>query len=275
MSSPQHKTIYSNQPDNFRDYISKILSFKGLISAFAERDLKVKYASTFLGLGWTILQPLAGLIIFTFFFGFILGWKANDLPYPLYVLSGLLGWNFFSYIVFQGSSSIHDSGEIIKKIYYPKFIMPLSKVLIAFVEVFISFLLLMPLMVWYNVYPNWHLLFLPVAFLFNTICALTLVVWVSSFAYKKRDLLHIIPFLMYFGIWLTPVFFTFETLPEQFQFLWFLNPMSGVVELWRFSLFADWSFSLKYLPSMLIMIPFFLIGLKFYIRKEFFFSDYV
>lgn len=275
MSLSQQKTIYTAQPSNFKTYFFKIIEFKALIKAFALRDLKVKYAETFLGLGWTILQPLAGLAIFTFFFGFILGWEANSLPYPLYVLSGLLGWNFFSYIVYQGSSSVHDAGQIIKKIYYPKFIMPLSKVLVAFVEVFISFLLLFPLMIWYKVYPSWHIFLLPVAFILNIICALTVVVWVSAFAYKKRDLLHIVPFLMYFGIWLTPVFFTFETLPQDFQFLWYFNPMAGVVELWRYSLFSEWGFSLKYLPSLIALFPMFLVGFKIYIKKEFLFSDFV
>lgn len=275
MSIFQHKTIYTAQPDNLKAYLLKLKKFQSLIKAFAERDLKVKYAETFLGLGWTILQPLAGLAIFTFFFGYVLGWEANNLPYPLYVLSGLLGWNFFSYIVFQGSSSIHDSGQIIKKIYYPKFIMPLSKILVAFVEVFISFLLLIPLMIWYDIYPSWHIAFLPIAFFLNVLCALSIVVWVSAFAYKKRDLLHIVPFLMYFGIWLTPVFFTFDTLPQAFQFLWYLNPMAGVVELWRFCLFSEWTFSLKYLPSLLILFPFFLIGFKIYLKKEFLFSDFV
>jgi lipopolysaccharide transport system permease protein len=275
MSLNQQKTVYTAEPNDFKTYIFKIIEFKALIKAFAVRDLKVKYASTFLGLGWTILQPLAGLTIFTFFFGFVLGWKANNTPYSLYVLSGLLGWNFFSYIVFQGSSCIHDGGQIIKEIYYPKFILPLSKVLVAFVEVFVSFLLLIPLMIWYQIYPSWQIIFLPIAFLLTILCALSIVVWVSSFAYKKRDLLHVVPFLMYFGIWLTPVFFTFDTLPEQFQFLWFFNPMAGVVELWRLSLFADWSFSLKYLPSILLMFPVFLIGFKIYIKKEFLFSDFV
>lgn len=122
-----HKVVITSQPDSIIGYIQKIWRYRVLIYVFAKRDLKVKYAQTFLGLGWTILQPLTALLIFTFFFGYVLNWKSENLPYPLYVLTGLLGWNFFSYIVYQGSSSIQDSGNIIKKIYFPKIILPYLK----------------------------------------------------------------------------------------------------------------------------------------------------
>lgn len=275
MSSNQLKTIITPYSDNLINYFKKLWQFRALISVFAVRDLKVKYAQTFLGLGWTIVQPLAGLLVFTFFFGYIVGWKAEGLPFALYVYSGLLGWNFFSYIVFQGTSSVHDSAHIIKKIYYPKFLMPLSKVLVGLVELAINLLLIIPLMIWYGEIPSWKILFLPIPLFFNILSALTLVAWVGAFAYKKRDLLHLIPFLLYFGIWLTPVFFTLDILPQNLQFLWFLNPMAGVVEAWRWSFFSSWNFSLNYLPSMLAVIPLFAIGLKLYSKKEFSFSDFV
>jgi lipopolysaccharide transport system permease protein len=275
MNFSKYKAVYTPFPDTMLQYVSKIWNFRSLISVFAIRDLKVKYAQTILGLGWTIIQPLAGLLIFTFFFGYILGWKANDLPFSLYVYSGLLGWNFFSYIVYQGVGSVHESGHIIKKIYYPKFIMPLSKVLVGMVELVVSFIVIFPLMIYYGKSFSWKIILLPIPVFFNVIMALAIVMWVSAFAYKKRDLLHLVPFLMYFGIWLTPVFFTFEILPENMRFLWFFNPMAGVVEAWRWTIFADWNFNLYYLPAMLLMIPFFLVGMKIYSKKEFEFSDYV
>jgi lipopolysaccharide transport system permease protein len=269
------KTIYTSNPDSPLTYLLKIWRYRSLIKVFAIRDLKIKYADTFLGLGWTIIQPLAGLAIFSFFFGYILGWQAGDLPFTLYVYSGLIAWNFFSYIVYQGVSSVHDSGHLIKKIYYPKFIMPLSKILVAFIELVISFLLIIPLMFWYNQWPSFKLIFILFPLFFNVLCALTLVLWIGAFAYKKRDLLHLVPFLMYFGIWLTPVFFTFETLPQNMQFLWYINPMAGVVEAWRWVIFSEWTFSLWYLPSMIMVSVLFLTGFWLYIKKEFLFSDFV
>lgn len=203
--SVQVKIISSNA-DSLVEYCKKLWQYRALIAVFARRDLKVKYSQTILGLGWTIVQPLTGLLIFTFFFGYIMGWKADGLPYSLYVLSGLLGWNFFTYIVFQGINSVQESGHIIKKIYFPKAVLPLSKVLVALVELSVSFVLLIPLLIWYDHSISWRVVFIPAVLLFNTLIALFLVFITASISYKIRDLFHLVPFLMYFGIWVHPYF---------------------------------------------------------------------
>src|SRR5690606_28983530 len=121
-----------------------------------------------------------GLLIFTFFFGYVLKWKAEGLPYSLYVLSGQLGWNFFAYIVHQGSSSTQEASTIIKKIYFPKAVLPLSKVLVALVELIISFLLIIPLLIWHEQAISWHIIFFPIALLFNALIALFVVFITAS-----------------------------------------------------------------------------------------------
>ena len=111
---------FTNSPDGIELFLKKIWLARSLIFLLAKRDLKVKYSQTILGIGWSIIQPLTGMLVFSFFFGYILNWKIKDVPFPLYVLSGLVGWNFFTYIVISGSSSLQESSSMIKKVYFPK-----------------------------------------------------------------------------------------------------------------------------------------------------------
>ncbi len=268
------KTVITSEPDSLPDYIKKMWRYRALIVAFAKRDLKVKYAQTFLGLGWTVLQPLTALAIFTFFFGYLLRWKSGDLPYSLYVLSGLQGWNFFSYIVYQGTFSVQESGQLIKKIYFPKAILPLSKVYVALIELVISLLLLVPLFLWHGYPVSWRIVLIPILLIFNAAAALFIVFTVASLAYRLRDLFHLVPFLMYFGIWFTPVFFTKEVLPPQISFIWFFNPMASVVEGWRWCLFPGWNYDLHFIPALLASIPLCALGFYLYKKSENAFSDY-
>lgn len=267
-------TIITSKEDTLIQYVKKIWTYRNLIFVFAQRDIKVKYAQTLLGLGWTIIQPVTALLIFTFFFGYILKWEAGGLPYSLYVLSGLLGWNFFSYIVFQGINSIQESAHVIKKIYFPKIVLPLSKVIVALVELAITFLLLIILMIEYEQPVSWKLFFIPAVIFFNTTIALFIVFISASLAYRFRDFFHIIPFLMYFGIWITPVFFLKNILPQQIDFIWYLNPMASVVEAWRWCLFSSYNFDLEFLPAIIIIVPLFICGVYFYCKTENKFTDF-
>lgn len=267
--------VMTSDPDDFFTYFRKIWNYRALIWVFAKRDLKVKYAQTFLGIGWSILQPLTALAIFSFFFGYVLHWKSGDLPFPVYVLSGLLGWNFFSYIVNAGSMSIQDASHTIRKIYFPKSILPFSKVLVAGVELLLSLVLLIPLLIWYDIGISWRIVFIPFVLFFNAICGLALVFWVASFAYRKRDLFHLLPFIVYFGIWLTPVFFTGDFLPGNLGFLVDFNPMANVVSMWRWALFAPVDFEWVWLLNFAIMLLLCISGMYYYNRKESRFTDFV
>lgn len=275
MSTPfKLVTVYTPDPDTPIQYLEKIWNHRLLIITFAKRDLKTRYAQTYLGLGWALLQPLTALAIFTFFFGFVLNWKGDGLPYPLHVLSGLLIWNFFTYIVFQGSQSIQESGQLIRKIYFPKAVLPLSKVVSGLVELSISTILLIPLMLWYGVMPSWRIVLLPLVILFAIALALFIVFTVSALAYRRRDLHHLVPFLMYFGIWTAPIFFTENLLPAEYQFIWTVNPVASLVEIWRYAIFPSHSFDLTYLPALLACLPLLLIGFLIFVRQEGRFSDF-
>lgn len=263
------------EPDGFTEYFQKIWKYRSLIWVFAKRDLKVKYAQTAIGLGWTLLQPLTALIIFTFFFGFLLNWQTEGMAYPVYVLSGLLGWNFFSYTVSAGTVGIQESAHLIKKIYFPKSIIPLSKMLLGLVELGVSLLLLILLLFYFGQSISWKVIFLPIVLLYNVMCALCLVFWISALAYKKRDLFHLIPFLLYFGIWFSPVFFSSDILPPQYVFALDINPMANVVQAWRWSLFDFGEFKWIWGVNFLIVLILLLTGMYVYNKRERSVADYV
>ncbi len=268
------KTI-SSEPDNFITYFKKIWDYKSLIWVFALRDLKVKYAQTLLGISWSVIQPLTGLIMYSFFFGYILKWETDELPFSLYVLSGLIGWNFFTYIIYQGSSSIQDSSQTIKKIYFPKSILPFSKVIVALIELLISTLILIPLIIYYNINLSWNIIWLPIVILFNMLCALTPVFWIAIFAYKKRDLLHLLPYFITFGIWLTPVFFSSNIFPNKLKIIIDLNPIANVIEMWRWMLFGFGSFNKIWLINLFIVSITCITGMYIYNKNEDNFSDFI
>jgi lipopolysaccharide transport system permease protein len=275
MKQDEDVQIMTSNPDGFGKYFQNIWKYRALIWVFAKRDLKVKYSQTFIGLGWTLLQPLTSLIIFTFFFGFLLKWKTDGIDYPVYVLSGLLGWNYFSYVVNAGTFGLQESAHLIKKIYFPKSVIPLSKMLIALVELGVSLLLLIPLLLYFGQGLSWKIIFLPIVLLYNTACALCLVFWISVFAYKKRDLLHLIPFLLYFGIWFSPVFFSSDVLPSEYTFALDINPMANVIQAWRWSLFGYGEFNWYWLVNFFIVLMLLLTGIYVYNRKESELADYV
>lgn len=270
----EHIHVMTPEPDSFLTYFRKIWQYRALIGVFARRDLKVKYAQTFIGLGWTIVQPLTALLIYTFFFGYILNWRSGDIAFPVYVLSGLLGWNFFSYIVHAGSQSVQEASNVIRKIYFPKSILPLSKVIVALVELLLSFTLLIPLLIYYDTGISWKIVFLPLLIFFNALCGLAIVFWIAAFAYKKRDLFHLLPFIIYFGIWFTPVFFTDTLLPAKLRYLLDLNPMSNVVRMWRWMLFEGQPFHWCWILNFGLVCLACVTGMYYYNRRENKFADF-
>lgn len=273
---PQHKIYYKKitaQPDSFIEYLKKVWAYRSLIYTFAMRDLKVKYAQTILGLSWSIIQPATALIIYSFFFGYILGWKTDGLPFPIYVLSGLLGWNLFSYIVYQGSSSIQESSYTIKKVYFPKAILPISKSLIAIFECLVSFIMILPLLYLYDVNISTKLVFLPFVMLANIACGLIPVFWIGSFIHKKRDLIHLIPYLVGFGIWITPIFFTKETLPANVYSVLKYNPMTSIIDMWRWAMWSYGNFDFIWIYNTILILFLSILGLYIFSKKENTFTD--
>ena len=232
------QTIISADDPKFGEYLMKMWRFRGMVLTLAKRDLRIKYAQTALGISWSVVQPLTALVVFTIFFGVLLDVEVGY-PYALFVLSGVICWNLFIYIFTHGSNSLIDNQELIRKLSFPRIVLPISKVLVAFVETILTLLLMVPMIIWAQTPVSSNLIVLPFILIFVALFSLGVGLVLAAATLRYRDLHHIVPFLVNFGIWFTPVFYPVSLIPEQYSDLVYLNPMASLIELTRWSLFND------------------------------------
>ena len=261
--------VISSKPDTLAEYLDKIWQHRSLIVVFAWRDLRIKYAQTWLGLSWTILQPLSAVVIFTLFFSVILQLHSSY-PYILFVLSGILFWGFFNFIFSHGSSSLLSNQDLIRKMNFPKIALPFSKVLMALAEFGITFLLLIAVILFFQIPFRLTMLLMPFVLIPVLLFSLGLALILSSLTIKNRDLFHIIPFLVNFGIWFTPVFYPVSLIPTEYSAysnILFINPVAAGIQLFRWSFFGE---QLNFYVAIGIGISFitFLIGFYFFKNSE-------
>lgn len=263
-----YKIVVSPEPDSIPVYFSKIWKNRALIVAFAWRDLKIKYAQTLIGLGWTIIQPLTALVVYTLFFDYILNIKTEGSPYILFVFSGLACWQLFSYIFLQGSASLIQNQELIRKLSFPRILLPVSKIIVAMVEFAISFLLLMIALLIAGKTPEWRFVLIIFPIVGIITIGLSIALLLSAATIHYRDLHHLVPFLVNFGIWFTPVFYPVTILPHKYAPLLYLNPVAGFIDIFRWCLGIQHTFHHWYLVSAFVTLIVFCFALLFFIRME-------
>ncbi len=237
-----------------------------MIILLAKRDLSIKYAQTILGLAWTLVYPLTAVLVYTVFFSTILKINASY-PYVLFVLSGVLCWGIFSYVFNQAGSSLLSAGEMVKKMHFPKIIIPFSKAVLALVEFSISFVLFVVLLFLFDRPFSWQWLLFPLAILPVLLFAVGSALMLSAGAVKKRDVLYIIPFIVNFSIWFTPVFYPVHIIPEQYQFLLNMNPISSSINIFRFLFFKD-TLDMHSFIGLAIAAVLFMLGIGFFKSVE-------
>lgn len=267
------QTIITGDDPSLSQYLGSIWKYRSFILTLAKRDLKVKYAQTVLGLVWSFLQPLTAVVVFTLFFSVLLQME-TAYPYALFVLSGVLSWGIFNYIFSHGSTSLTGNQDLIRKLSFPKMVLPLSKVVVATVEFSITLLLMIPLFLWFGVPLSWNILAFPIIIFFIILFALGVALIMAAVTLRHRDLQHIIPFLVNFGIWFTPVFYPVSLIPEEYKNWIFINPMASLIGLFRWSLFGD-PISYFALSGIVIAVIFLVIGVLYFRRVEAVISEIV
>lgn len=267
--------VITKERDGAGEYFRKVFRYKNLVFTFAKRDLKIKYAQTLFGVFWVLLQPLPSVIIFTFFFGRLINVDTGALPYPIFALTGMIGWTYFTNLAFGAGNSLIESQSILKKIYFPKLILPLAKVLSAGVDLLLSFVLIIGAMFFYKLHPGISILYFPLFLGLHILCGLTAGIWISALTYRYRDFQHFVPYIINFAIWLTPVFYPSTVLPPNLAYVMYFNPMAFVVEGYRFALVGGHGPSLQYLYSALPVLFLFAAGLWYFRRVEDEIADYI
>lgn len=234
---------------NVKKYIGELWSHRELIFILSWRDIKIRYKQTVLGASWGLIRPLITTIVFTLVFNRIARLQnPSSAPYILMVSAGMIPWQLFSVAVSDAANSIVLNAPLIRKVYFPRLVIPLSSVFTSLIDFAVSFALIIGLMIWYGFLPNWHILFLPLYMLLMLACTLGTSLYLTALNVKYRDFRHLIPFTMQIGLYITPVAFSSQSIPARWRFIYSLNPMAGIVDGFRWCLLRD---SL-YVPGLLL-----------------------
>jgi lipopolysaccharide transport system permease protein len=213
-------------------------AYRELLYFLIWRDVKVRYKQTALGAAWAIIQPLFTMLIFTIFFGRLAGVPSDNIPYQMFAYAGLLPWTFFANAVTNSGNSLIGSANLITKVYFPRMLIPAAAVGAGLVDFGIAFLILVPLMFYYRVAISFNLLMLPVVVLLTTLLALAVGMWLSALNVKYRDIRFALPFLIQLWMFVSPVIYPASFLPLKWRWLIWLNPLTGIIEGYRSSLFG-------------------------------------
>ena len=261
-----------------RHYWLELWRYRELFRVLAWRDLAVRYKQTIIGVAWALIRPVLTVLVFTIIFGRIAQLPTDGTaPYPLMVFAGMLPWTLFSNGLSEASSSLINSANLITKVYFPRLIVPMATIVVALVDFLISFCMLLLLMVWYRFMPDWRILVLP-AFVLLAFCAsVGPALWITALNVRYRDFRYIIPFIVQFGAYVSPVGFRSSVVPDQWRLVYSLNPMVGVIDGFRWCLLGGQS--KLYAPGLAIgmgVTVFFLwLGIHQFRRMEKSFADLI
>jgi lipopolysaccharide transport system permease protein len=257
-------------------YWSDLWHYRDLFVFLTLRDIKVRYKQTVLGLGWAVIQPVVTTIIFTFVFGKLAGMSAGGVPYQLLILAGLLPWQFFAAALSGSSVSLISNANLISKVYFPRLIIPLSSLGLASVDFLVVLALYIGTSFWFGRVPSWHWAFLPVFVLAALTLAFGAGLWFTALTVRYRDFRYIVPFILQVGLFVSPVFFSTGVVP-RWRSLLDLNPMTGVIDAFRWCLLSDGQpFDLHGIAcSIIISLLLTLSGLWYFRRMERTFADVI
>jgi lipopolysaccharide transport system permease protein len=220
-----------------RHYWLDLWRYRELFQVLAWRDISVRYKQTVIGAAWAIIRPFLTMVVFTVVFGKLAQLPSDgSAPYALMVFAGMLPWTFFATAVADASNSLIGNANLISKVYFPRLIVPIAAVMVAFVDFLISFAILVGLMLWYRFAPGWQVLLLPAFALIAFVASIGAGVWITALNVKYRDFRYVIPFIVQLGLYVSPVGFSSNIIPDQWRLFYSLNPMVGVIDGFRWCL---------------------------------------
>jgi len=216
--------------------LNELWEYRELLYFFVWRDVKVHYKQTILGVAWAVLQPLFTMVIFSLFFGQLAKVPSDGVPYPIFSYTALIPWMFFANGINQSTSSMVNSAGLIKKVYFPRLIIPVSSVLAGLMDFVPAFAVLLGMMLFYGIYPTLQVLWIPAFLLLALVTSLGIGIWLSAMNVRYRDVRYAVPFLVQSWLFATPVVYPSSLLPEPWKTVYAVNPMVGVVEGFRWAL---------------------------------------
>lgn len=258
-------------------YWKDIWQYRELFYFLSWRDILVRYKQTVIGIAWSVIRPLLTMIVLTIVFGKLAKLPSNGVPYPILVFSAMLPWQFFSNALSTASGSIVVNANLISKIYFPRLIIPASSVVTSSIDFLISGIILAIFMIWYQFVPQWNLLCLPIFIIMACAAVMGISLWITALNVKYRDFFHIIPFIVQFGLYISPVGFVSSIVPDKWRLLYSINPMVGVIDGFRWALLGGnnaiyWP---GFLLSAAVIGILFVTGIMYFRKTEKTFADII
>ncbi len=238
-------------------YWKDLWRYRELFYFLAWRDILVRYKQTAIGIAWALIRPFLTMVVFTVVFGNLAKLPSEGVPYPILVFAAMLPWQFFANALSECSLSLITNSNLISKVYFPRLIVPASTVIVSFVDFLISGMILLALMIWYNFVPDWSILTLPLFILIAFAAAMGAGLWLAALNVEYRDFRYIVPFIVQFGLYVSPVGFSSSIVPERWRLLYSLNPMVGVIDGFRWAILGG--DSRLYWPGFILSVG--LVGL--------------
>ena len=261
-----------------KHYWADLWRYRELFYILSWRDFAVRYKQTAIGIVWAVLRPFLTMIVFTVIFGKLAKLPSDgNVPYAIMVYAAMLPWQFFASSVSESSNSLISNTQLITKVYFPRTIIPISSVVTSFIDFLVSFVILIFLMVYFQFTPNWNILFLPAFLLIAFLTASGVGLYITALNVKYRDFRYIVPFIVQFGLYISPVGFSSSIVPEKYRLLYSLNPMVGVIDGFRWAILGGKS--AIYLPGFLmsigVMLFFLILGICGFRKMERTFADII
>jgi lipopolysaccharide transport system permease protein len=216
-------------------YWRDLWRFRELLVFLSWRDVAVRYKQTVMGVAWAIIRPVATVVIFVVVFGRIAKLPSDGMPYPLLVIVGMLAWQLFATGFTSAGDSLVGSSNLVSKVYFPRLLVPMSAVAVSCVDFVVTLPVVAIMMIWYGIWPTWRIVFFPAFILLTLAAAMSLGIWLAALNVRYRDIRFITPFAVQFGIYVTPVGFSSAAVPEQYWILFALNPLTSIIEGFRWS----------------------------------------
>lgn len=259
-----------------RQYWRDLWRYRELFYFLAWRDILVRYKQTVIGVAWAVIRPLLTMFILTFIFGRLAKMDSGGVPYPLLVFCGMLPWQFFSTAFAESGNSLVSNAAMISKVYFPRLVVPVSSVITSFVDFLISAILMALLMAYYGYMPAISILILPFFVLLTFATAFGAGLWISALMVRYRDFRFIVPFIVQFGLYISPVGFSSDVVPEKWRFLYSINPMVGVIDGFRWAILGERTFYWSGLCISLLAVGLIIIsGIWYFRRTERTFADVI
>ena len=256
-------------------YWKDLWRYRELFYFLAWRDILVRYKQTAIGIAWALIRPLLTTVVFVFVFGKVAKLSSDGVPYPIFVFAALLPWQFFANAFAEAGNSLISNANMISKVFFPRLVVPASAVIVGFVDFLISGVLLAGSMLWYGVVPDWRIVALPLFLILAVAIAMGAGLWIAALNVQYRDFRYIIPFVVQFGLYVSPVGFSSAVVTEQWRLLYSLNPMVGVIDGFRWAILGSQLYWPGVALSLALVLVIAITGFLYFRKVEKYFADVI